>query len=259
MTSREIEYRGLVAASWDIRRGDTSAWPDRPFYLDLIREQGEPVLDVGCGTGRLLLDYRALGIDIDGVDNAPEMLAHCREKTAAQGLSVATYEQPMEALDLPRRYRVILVPSSSFQLLCDRDGARAALAAFVRHLQPGGLLVMSFMVPERRWAEWSAWARTSHRVDWGEGRQLRRYSRAWHNESEQLEHLEDRYEVTRGGELVESELNSRSPAMRWYTVAQAVALYNAAGFTDVRATADFSREPATGVEAVFCVTGVREG
>ena len=72
----ELEYTGLMAEAWDALRGDTSDWEDRAFFLSLIRERGEPVLDVGCGTGRLLLDYLAAGIDIDGIEISPEMLAH---------------------------------------------------------------------------------------------------------------------------------------------------------------------------------------
>lgn len=85
----DIEYDGLVAESWDALRGDTSAWADRTFYLELIQDRGEPVLDVGCGTGRLILDFLAQGIDIDGVDNSPEMLAICqRPSLRAWGYSL---------------------------------------------------------------------------------------------------------------------------------------------------------------------------
>lgn len=119
MTATAYEYRGLMAEAWDVLRGDTSDWSDRFFYLDVVMQSGQPVLDVGCGTGRLLLDYAAQGIDIDGVDNSPEMLALCRAKAAAQGLAVAMYEQYVENLELPRHYQTILVPSSSLQLIVE--------------------------------------------------------------------------------------------------------------------------------------------
>ena len=85
----EYEYRGMMAAAWDLLRGDTSGWEDRPFYLAAIGASGEPALDVGCGTGRLLLDYRQQGIDIEGVDDSPEMLGICRDKLRGSGSTYA--------------------------------------------------------------------------------------------------------------------------------------------------------------------------
>ncbi len=51
MTPSDYEYSGLMAQFWDLLRGDTSLWADRFFYLDVITQAGQPVLDVGCGTG----------------------------------------------------------------------------------------------------------------------------------------------------------------------------------------------------------------
>lgn len=108
MSKQEYEYYGLMATTWDLFRGDTSQWEDRFFYLDLIDQYGQPVLDVGCGTGRLVLDYLSNSIDVDGVDNSPEMLAICRDKAEKRGLDLDLYQQAMESLNLPRKYRTIL-------------------------------------------------------------------------------------------------------------------------------------------------------
>src|SRR5437588_13120106 len=112
MKQAEYEYRGLKAATWDLFRGDTSTWPDVSFYREAIRSSGEPVLDVGCGTGRLLLQYLSEGVDIEGVDNSPEMLALCLKKAEVNGLRPRVYEQSMTGLRLARSYRTIIVPSS---------------------------------------------------------------------------------------------------------------------------------------------------
>jgi SAM-dependent methyltransferase len=64
MSLPAYEYRGLMAQAWDALRGDTTTWPDRAFNLQLIQTYGQLALDVGCGTGRLLLDYLARGIEL---------------------------------------------------------------------------------------------------------------------------------------------------------------------------------------------------
>lgn len=269
MDETPYEYRGLIAASWDLLRGDTSGWPDRPYYRAIIAAAGQPVLDVGCGTGRLLLDYLAAGIDIDGVDNSPEMLARCRARAQALGLAPALYEQPMEALALPRRYRTILVPSSSFQLLTDPAAAAAALRRFRAHLEPGGTLVMPFMVlwdtevaartVEVRPGVFAApeWYRAAERVRPVDGLLVRRWVRASYDVPGQLEHTEDRYELLRDGAIVATEHHRRSPATRWYSQAEALHLYADAGFVALRCTRDFTAEPAGPEDTLFCVHGTQ--
>src|SRR6185369_2509140 len=119
MSTPNYEYYGMMAEFWDLFRGDTSNWEDRAFFLDVVKKYGQPGLDVGCGTGRILLDFMSQGIDIDGVDNSLDMLALLKQKGKKVNLNPAVYQQEMTALSLPRRYQTILVPSSSFQLLLD--------------------------------------------------------------------------------------------------------------------------------------------
>lgn len=258
MNSTDYEYSGLMASTWDLWRGDTSNWDDRRLFFDLARDFGQPVLDVGCGTGRIVLDFASQGIAIDGVDNSPEMLAICRDKAGRLGLDLALYQQTMEALDLPRVYRTVLVPSSSFQLVLDRAAAAEAMRRFFRHVEPGGALVMPFYL------DWkpgdpldSGWSVLWERVRPEDGATVRRHARVRYDPVEQFEHTEDRYEVVVNGEVIASEHHARSPATRWYSQAQAAQLYHDAGFAGVEILRGFERAPASDSDALFTVIGRR--
>jgi ubiquinone/menaquinone biosynthesis C-methylase UbiE len=259
--TEEHEYQGVVATTWDVLRGDTSGWPDRVLFRSLIEEHGQPALDVGCATGRLLLDYVAQGLDVDGVDLSPEMLALCRAKADRLGLHPRLFQQAMQRLDLPRRYRTILVPSSSFQLVLDPAEAAEAMRRFFEHLLTGGVLAMPFMLigTEEPAGDLvtNAWQQIAERVRPEDGALVRRWSRSTFDRAQQLEHTEDRYEILRDGVVVETELRTRSPATRWYSQEQALALYQAAGFVEVRALHRFTREPAAPDDTLFTVVGVR--
>lgn len=255
------EYRGMIATAWDLLRGDTSSWPDRFFYRDLIVRYGQPVLDVGCGTGRLLLDYLAQGIDVDGVDVSPEMLAICAEKAQQLGLHPRLFEQTMQQLELPRTYRTIMVPSSSFQLLTDPHDAQEAMRRFFRHLEPGGILVMPFMLlwsgPSTQQIVQGAWELNGEAVRPEDGGTIRRWTRSTLDIAEQFEATEDRYEVLRDGAVVATEMHVRSPATRWYTQQQALYLYEEAGFTSMQIFKEFSEELASAEDTVFSIVGMR--
>ena len=260
MDPKSYEYTGMRASAWDLLRGDTSNWSDRLFYRDLIRQYGQPALDAGCGTGRLLLDYLAQGIDIDGVDNSPEMLAICSEKARKLGLQPRLFEQQMEMLNLPRTYRTIIVPSSSFQLLTDLQDARKAMQRFFHHLEPGGVLVMPFMILRDEQATQQIvqgdWEPRGEAIRPEDGSTIRRWNRSTYDLPNQLESTEDRYEVLRDGEIIATESHARSPATRWYTQDQAAQLYQEAGFTTIRFLKEFSQEPASKEDTIFSVIGI---
>jgi ubiquinone/menaquinone biosynthesis C-methylase UbiE len=258
VATTDYEYTGLIAEAWDVLRGDTAGWPDRAFYLELIRRSGEPVLDVGCGTGRLVLDYAELGIDIDGVDNSPEMLALCQRKAEARGVRVRVFEQEMAQLALPRRYRTIVVPSSSLQLVLDPGDAARTVARLLQHLHPGGTLAVAFMtlwVPGQALA--SQWEASAQRVE--DGAVFRRWARSRFDPVTGCEHTEDHYQKLVDGQVVAEEHHRRSPATRSYTQAQARALVEGAGFQEVRVLHEFTFDPAQPGDQLYVVLARRPG
>jgi SAM-dependent methyltransferase len=259
MDSGDYEYRGLVASSWDLMRGDTSAYADRGFYRKVIKKSGEPVLIVGCGTGRLLLEYLTDGLDVEGIDISPEMLEICRQKAIQQSLQVTLYAGAMESMDLPRRFRTIIVPSSSFQLVPDPVAAGCALERFFEHLLPGGRLVMSIWhILSAGTGEWGDWRLIFERDGFKDGKSIRRGERSMYDSSTQLRHTENRYELVESGEVVFTEMHHRSPEMRDYSIDQLTALLEQARFSGVHAVSGFSSDPASDDDEVFCILGLRD-
>lgn len=258
MNLPEYEYSGLMAESWDLLRGDTSAWPDRAFYLEIIRQYGQPVLDVGCGTGRLLLDYLQHGIDIDGVDNSPDMLAICQQKADAMGCAVTLAEQNMETLDLPRKYRAILVPSSSLQLITDPSLVDQALQRFLDHLLPGGVIAASIMALREEGDPLEfEWEQSATRES--DGAQLRKVGKSRYDPETKLEHTEDLYQMIVNEEIVAEEIHRRSPATRSYDQNLARSLFERAGFKNVRLYSGFTLEPVKPADTMFVVVSQKEG
>jgi ubiquinone/menaquinone biosynthesis C-methylase UbiE len=259
MTEQAYEYQGLLASTWDLLRGDTSQWPDRVFYREVIRQAGEPALDVGCGTGRLLLDYMADGVDVDGVDNSPEMLALCGQKAEKLGLKPNLYEQEMASLALPRRYRTIIVPSCSFQLVTDKEEAVEAISRFYEHLEAGGALAISFF--RISWDEgavletnWELLAEVTRPED---GAVVRKWSSFRYEVTAQLQHTRDRYEVWLKDEKIAFEERERSPAVRFYTQAQVRQLFAEVGFVDVQIYRGSEWELASVKDGRFTAVGKR--
>jgi SAM-dependent methyltransferase len=111
---------------------------------------GSPILELACGTGRVLIPLARQGYRVTGVDVSPAMLAVARAKVAAEGLGdrVTLVEQDMRDLELDERFSMAFVAVNSFMHLPETDAQLAALCAIREHLVPGGLLVLDLFHPD---------------------------------------------------------------------------------------------------------------
>ncbi len=120
---------------------------DLAFYVDLAKASRGPVLEVACGTGRILLPTAAAGVDIDGIDLEPAMIARLKAKADAAGLKVKVAVADMRDFTMPRRYSLITIPFRAFMHLPNTEDQIRALRCIREHLEPEGSLVMNVFYP----------------------------------------------------------------------------------------------------------------
>ena len=121
------------------------------FYLGLARAAGGPVLDVACGTGRIMLPCLKAGVDVEGLDLFPSMLARLRHKASALGFEPQLHEANMSSFRLPRRYALIMITFNAFVHNLTTEDQLATLNACREHLLPGGQLVFDTAFPGPAW------------------------------------------------------------------------------------------------------------
>lgn len=254
MIKPDYEYYGLMVKYWDLLRGDTSDWDDRFFFLEVIKKYGYPVLDVGCSSGRLILDYLSQGIDIDGVDISPEMISLCKQNAAKKGLNPTLYNQSMTKLNLPRKYKTILVSSSSIQLLLEPGLPLQTMKRFYDHLESGGVLVSPFMT---LWKEGDPLESefTQEAIRPEDSATVRRTGWSRFNPETKMEDTRDTWEIIRNGHVIESEIHEQIPATFSYTQADAIALFEQAGFKDIQIYSGFTFDPVKPEDTLFSILG----
>jgi SAM-dependent methyltransferase len=125
---------------------------DIDFYLQMARRVDGPLLELMCGSGRVLLPLARAGHEITGVDISPAMLARCRARLERERLldRVTLVEADVVELELEGRFDLALIAINSFMHLLDAPAQLAALERIHAHLNPGGLLILDLFNPDPR-------------------------------------------------------------------------------------------------------------
>lgn len=247
-----VWHYGLMAERWADYIHDA---PEVPFFEQAIARFGQPVLDVACGAGRVLLPLLRAGIDSDGCDISGDMLRHCRRKAAREGYSPRLYEQPMHAFEMPRRYKTIYI-CDSFGLAGSRENDLATLRRCYAHLEEGGALLLNIQAEYTSAESWNMWLSENQRTlpqAWPQdgsrrvavdGSENIAYFRQVHVDPlEQTYTREVRLEKWIAGEMVASEEHTLRGNM--YLKNEVVLMLQVAGFRDVAVYGDYTDDIAT--------------
>ena len=129
-------------AIWhDVECGAYAA--DLPLWEELAERRGGPVLELGCGTGRVALHLARRGHEVVGLDSDPELLAVLDER--AGELPVSTVEADARAFELDAPASLVLAPTHLLQLLDGPEERAESLRCIAAALRPGGLLAASIL------------------------------------------------------------------------------------------------------------------
>ncbi len=125
--------------------------PDVEFFVDSARQAGGRTLELGCGTGRVLVPTAIAGCQITGLDRSEPMLDQCRKKVAGQSEAVQhrvrLVQGDMTAFQTGETYSLVTIPFRAFQHLITVDQQKACLGCVHRSLATAGRLVIDVFNP----------------------------------------------------------------------------------------------------------------
>ena len=124
---------------------------DIPFYMDYAHRYGSPILELACGTGRVLTPLAEAGFEVYGVDFSENMLAVCRRKIDEKHLADRIHLKlsDMASFELPRKdFTMAYIPVRSFMHLYTQEDQISCLQRVYKHLRPGGIFIIDIYAPD---------------------------------------------------------------------------------------------------------------
>jgi len=231
---------------------------DTEFYRRLARETGGPILEIGCGTGRVATALAADGHEVVGIDLSAPMLRLAEQRRGALSADAAArlsfHRADMTTLDLGRDFALIVAPARVFQFMLTSAAQREALAALRTHLRPNGRLVLDLFDPRLDLVIPSAEVKkrggelihptTGNRVTWEVTRQSPDPARQLIDEDWTFSELDASGEVLRTA--------TEQLTLRWSLRSEMRFLFELVGFKVVADYGDFrGGPPAYGREQVW--------
>ena len=262
-------HHGLIARWW--AEFNTPDPEEVAYYEAAIRRSGEPALDLGCGTGRILLPLLAAGLDVDGADISADMVAFATDAANKAGFSPRVVAQGTHELDLPRTYRTIYM-CGVFGIGGRRDRDLEGLRRAYRHLEPGGTLLINHELPyehldEQRWGGWlpgnragipRVWPEEGDRRTAANGDEIELINRLFELDPLAQRHtLEIRARLWRDGAVVAEEQYQLGESL--YFTQEVLLMLADVGFRDVTVESRYSGQPATPDDGVVMFVATKTG
>jgi hypothetical protein len=141
-------YGTLASEVYDLDKPIGSSFGDVEYYRDALDGIEGCVLEPAVGTGRILIPLLTAGVDMQGYDSSPQMLAICRAYCAERDLDPVLRDGDMTSFVEEQRYAAVIVPTGSITLLTGRQALVDALGCFRACSAPGGRLIVDVPAPQ---------------------------------------------------------------------------------------------------------------
>ena len=247
--STAIDNRRVSAKYYDEAYATKEDIEDLAFYVDIAKADGGPVLELACGTGRVLLPIAREGISIHGIDNSWSMLNVLQDKLRQELKDVrelvSTSHGDIRSFRSNREYPLVIIPFRPLQHMYTVEDQVAALQTAAFHLKGGGTLVFDVFYPKFDSLN-SKLGQAFLELEWtpqsDPSKVIRRYLR-----KESVDKINQNFTATfifrtyQGERLVQEETESLK--MSYYTYPHLRGLFLLAGLEIVDEYGSFERAP----------------
>jgi SAM-dependent methyltransferase len=223
--------------------------PDVGLYVEESVRSGGPVLELGCGSGRVLVPTARAGVEITGLDASPRMLARCAALLDGENIEIRSRASlvagDMRGFSLDREFALVTIPFRPFQHLLTVDDQIACLTCIRRHLSEAGRLIFDIFNPSLEIlvnTPLGEELQIEEPFSLPDGRQVQRKSKiVRHDRLNQVTDHELIYYITDGGGYIERVIHAFS--LRNTFKFEMEHLLSRLGFTVENVFADFGRTP----------------
>jgi len=145
---RKVNEFDPIVRFYDLFYGERD--DDLQLYRDFALAADGPILELGCGTGRVLIPLALEGYRVTGLELSESMLATARSKADAAGVNeqVSLIQGDMRDFEIPARFSLAFIPINTFMHCYDTQQQLTCLRCIHHHLQPGGQLIVDVFHPD---------------------------------------------------------------------------------------------------------------
>lgn len=247
-TSDIKHYGSLAAEVYDLTKSPNAEQFDFEYYKNALKKLRGPVLEAGCGNGRLLIPLLKAGIDVVGLDISPDMLSLCRKNLKAHKQNAKLIQADLVAFQSSQKFDAILIPVGTFMLFETVAVAKTVLKNMASLLSKKGKLLIDIGTPS---LDLELEGKKLHRatVTKPDGSIILVENTLSYRILDQVEEILIKYEEYRASSLVRTEIQ-RLP-LRWWGIYEFECLARECGLSIKRMCADHDPKHAVTDDATY--------